>query len=54
MLEKRRHEEGSEGRRHAEKIFGISHGVSNLVNLGGLAANLAYILLLAHKIVGIW
>ena len=52
--EKRRHGEGSEARRRADKIFGISHGVSNLVNLAGLAANLAYFYILAHRIGGCW
>lgn len=54
MMEKRRHGEGSEARRRADKIFGISHGVSNLVNLAGLAANLAYFYILAHRIGGCW
>jgi len=54
MLEKRRHAEGSEARRHADKIFGISHGLSNLVNLAGLGCNLAYLAILANRIVGHW
>jgi hypothetical protein len=54
ITEKRRHEEGSEQRQHAEKIFGVSHGVSNLINLGGVACNVAFFYLLAHKIVGHW
>jgi hypothetical protein len=53
-IEKRRYEEGSEQRQRAEKIFGISHGVSNLINLGGVACNVAFFYLLAHKIVGHW
>jgi hypothetical protein len=54
ITEKRQHEEGSEHRQRAEKIFGISHGVSNLINLGGVACNVAFFYLLAHKIADHW
>jgi len=54
MYERRKHEEGTDEFKKASKKFGITHGISNLVNLAGLALNVAYFYLLATKIAGSW
>jgi len=54
MLELRKHAEGSSERKSAGMKFGITHGVSNLINLGSMCANLAYIYIIASRVVGHW
>lgn len=54
MYERRKHEEGTEEFKKASKKFGITHGISNLVNLGGLAMNLVYFYIIAGKVAGAW
>ena len=54
MLELRKHEEGTAERKKAGMRFGITHGVSNLINLGSMCANLGYIYIIASRIVGHW
>ena len=34
--------------------FGVSHGISNLINLASLAANLGYIYVFATRVAGSW
>jgi len=41
-------------RRAAAKRFGISHGISNLVNLASLGGNFAYLCILSSKLSGVW
>eukprot|EP00092_Neocalanus_flemingeri_P038961 GFUD01042415.1.p1 GENE.GFUD01042415.1~~GFUD01042415.1.p1 ORF type:complete len:193 (+),score=53.32 GFUD01042415.1:40-618(+) len=54
MLELRKHEEGTPERKKAGMRFGITHGVSNLINLGSMCTNLAYLYIIASRIVGHW
>ena len=51
---KARAEEAPEEAKTAARAFGIAHGVSNLVNLGSLAANLAYLYIVAARVAGSW
>lgn len=46
--------EGSAEAVAAGRRFGISHGISNLVNLGSLLANLGYFYIIASRIAGSW
>jgi len=54
MLELRKHEEGTPERKKAGMRFGITHGVSNLINLGSMLANLGYIYIIASRVAGHW
>ena len=54
MYERRKHEEGSEEQKKASMMFGITHGVSNLINLGSIIANLAYLYILAERVTKAW
>jgi len=38
----------------AKRNFGITHGVSNLINFVGMGANLAYLYILASRVAGVW
>ena len=54
MLELRKHEEGTPERKKAGMKFGITHGLSNLIYFGSMFANLAYLYIIASRIVGHW
>jgi len=49
MYEKRKYEEGSEEFKKNAKMFGITHGVSVLMNLGSMAANFAFLYIVASR-----
>ena len=54
MLELRKHKEGTAERKKAGMRFGITHGVSNLINFGSMFANLGYIYIIASRVVEHW
>jgi len=54
MLALRKHDEGSEERKKAGMRFGITHGISNLINFGSMIANFGYIYIIASRIVQYW
>jgi len=54
MMALRKHDEGSEERKKAGMRFGITHGISNLINFGSMIANLGYIYIIASRIVQYW
>jgi len=54
MYERRKYEEGTEEYKKASMKFGINHGISNLINLACLTANLAYFCMLAASVAVTW
>ena len=54
MYERRKHEEGTEEQKKASMMFGMTHGVSNLINLGSIIANIAYLYILAERVSKVW
>ena len=50
MYERRKHEVGTEEFKTANKMFGITHGISNLINLGSIAANVAFFYIIATRV----
>merc|ERR1711915_886686 len=50
MYEMRKHEVGTDERKKAGMMFGITHGISNIVTLVSLAANLGFFYIVASKI----
>jgi len=54
MYEMRKHEVGTDERKKAGMMFGITHGISNIVTLVSLAANLGFFYIVASKIGTSW
>jgi len=54
MMELREHKDDSPERKKAAMKFGVTHGLSNLINLASMLANLGYIYLIASRVVNNW
>ena len=54
MYEMRKHEVGTDERKKAGMMFGITHGIANIVTLASLAANLGFFYIVASKIGTSW
>jgi len=50
QYERRKYQAGSEEFKTASKLFGITHGVSVLVNLGSMVANFAFLYIVSKKL----
>jgi len=54
MFELRKHEDGTEERKRAGRIFGITHGLTSLVTLGSIGANIWFLYLIGQGIGKFW
>jgi len=54
LLRQAEKSENKEGISKNRMRFGMMHGISNLINIGGMGANMLYLYVLATRIAAIW